>query len=146
MTDYTQELVELLKEHGFVVGIISDSYDCITTHLKNKYAFDFSLGNELEFSKSIATGEVKIPSFYLPHPGSICKHEYCKSHALTHICKKLDVSVSDTLAIGDGLNDICLIDNAGIGVSFCSADNRVNTVADFVIKEPDFSKLFPIVA
>lgn len=146
VTDNTQELVNMLKENGFVTGIISDSYDCITTHLKNKFGFDFSLGNELEFSKSIATGEVRVPSFYVPHAGSICDHEYCKSHALTHVCRKFDVQVSDTLVIGDGLNDLCLIENAGIGVSFCSTDNRVNAAADFIINEPDFGRIFPIIA
>lgn len=145
VTDNTQALIDTLKENGFIVGIMSDSYDCIVNHLKNKFSFDFSLGNELEFSKSVATGEIKIPSFYLPHEESICNHEYCKTHALTHICKKFNVPVSDTLAIGDSENDICIIKKAGIGISFCSTNNLVDTVADFVIKEPDFNLLIPFI-
>lgn len=141
VTRNAQKLIATLKDEGFIVGLMSDSYDCITNHFRNKYAFDFSLGNELEFSKSVATGEVKIPSFYLQHAGSICQHEYCKSHALVHICKKFGVSVSDTLAIGDSENDICLIKKAGIGVSFCSSHAVLNAVADFVIREPDFAAL-----
>ena len=89
VTNNAQSTVDMLRENGFIVGIMSDSYDCITNHLKNRFSFDFSLANELEFSKSIATGEVKIPSFFLPHDGSICHHEYCKTHALTHVCKKI---------------------------------------------------------
>ena len=50
-------IIQQLKENGYIVGIISDSYDCITNHLKNKYEFDFSIANELEFSRSIATGK-----------------------------------------------------------------------------------------
>ena len=67
---------------GYITGIISDSYDCITNHLKNKFGFDFTISNELEFSKSIATGEVKIPSLFLQDEKSQCKHEYCKLNAL----------------------------------------------------------------
>jgi glucosyl-3-phosphoglycerate synthase len=145
VTDNTQDAIDLLKENGFIVGLVSDSYDCITNHMKNRFSFDFSLGNELEFSKSVATGEVRIPSFFLPHEGSICNHEYCKTHALTHVCKKFNVPVLDTLAIGDSENDICIIKKAGIGISFCSTSRLVDTVADFVIKDPDFDLLAPIV-
>lgn len=145
VTAYTQAIIKTLKENGFVVGLVSDSYDCITNHFKNKFGFDFSLGNELEFSKSVATGEVKIPSFYLAHEHSACTHEYCKTHALAHICKRFDVPLSDTLAIGDSENDICIIKKSGIGVAFCSGNNLLNAVADYVIAEPDFELLLPII-
>ena len=145
VTLYTEKIIGTLKENGFVVGLVSDSYDCITNHFKNKFGFDFSLGNELEFSKSVATGEVKIPSFYLSHEHSACTHEYCKTHALTHICKRFEVPLSDTLAIGDSENDICIIKKAGIGVSFCSGNSLLDAVADVVIKEPDFKLLLPLI-
>ncbi len=145
VTDHTSEIIQLLRDNGFVVGIISDSYDCITNHFKNRFGFDFSLANELEFSKSVATGEVKIPSFYLSHEGSMCNHEYCKTHALAHICNRFSVPVSDTLAIGDSENDICIIKKAGIGISFCSSNQLLDTVADFIIKEADFNLLIPVI-
>jgi len=145
VTAYTQAIIKTLKENGFVVGLVSDSYDCITNHFKNKFGFDFSLGNELEFSKSVATGEVKIPSFYLSHEHSACTHEYCKTHALTHVCKRFDVPLSDTLAIGDSENDICIIKKSGIGVSFCSGNSLLDAVADVVIKEPDFKLLLSLI-
>lgn len=59
-----KDALDVLKQQGYITGIISDSYDCITNHLKNKYGFDFTIANELEFSKSVATGEVKIPSLF----------------------------------------------------------------------------------
>lgn len=145
VTEHTSEIIQLLRDNGFVVGIISDSYDCITNHFKNRFGFDFSLANELEFSKSVATGEVKIPSFFLSHEGSMCNHEYCKTHALTHICNRFSVPVSDTLAIGDSENDICIIKKAGIGVSFCSSNQFLDAVADFIIKEADFKLLIPVI-
>lgn len=145
VTDNTQKNIDILRANGFVVGIMSDSYNCITHYMKNRFSFDFSLGNELGFSKSIVTGEVRIHSFYLPHESSICHHEYCKTHALAHICKKFNVTVSESLVIGDGENDICMIQKSGIGISFCSSNNLVDEVADFVIKEPNFNLLTPII-
>lgn len=138
-------IIKQLKENGYIVGIISDSYDCITNHLKNKYEFDFSIANELEFSRSIVTGEVRIPSFFINHSKSKCKHELCKLNSLEVLCEKYQIDIKNTLYIGDGENDICCIRNAGIGISFCSTNNLVDTVADFTIKEPDFAHLEPII-
>ncbi|WP_439505573.1 HAD-IB family phosphatase [Sediminibacterium sp.] len=139
-------IIQQLKENGYIVGIISDSYDCITNHLKNKYEFDFSIANELEFSRSIATGEVRIPSFFINHSKSNCKHELCKLNSLEVLCEKYQIDIKNTLYVGDGENDICCIRNAGIGISFCSTNYLVDTVADFSIKEPDFAYLGPIIA
>ncbi len=138
------EVISELKKQGYIVGIISDSYDCITNHLKNKFSFDFTISNELEFSKSVATGEVKIPSLFLADEFSMCKHDYCKLNALINICKKYSVELKNTFMVGDGENDICCIKKAGIGVSFCSTNPLVDIIADFVIKTPDFNALIPI--
>jgi glucosyl-3-phosphoglycerate synthase len=137
-------IVQALKAQGYITGIISDSYDVITNHLKNQYGFDFTIANELEFSKSVATGEVKIPSVFLLDANSQCKHDYCKLNALINICNKYGVDLKNTFVVGDGENDICCIRKAGIGVSFCSTNSLVDTVADYVIKEPDFKLLEPI--
>lgn len=144
VTPHVQEFLSELKEDGYITGIISDSYDCITNHLKNKFGFDFTISNELEFSKSVATGEVKVPSLFLSDDKSQCKHDYCKLNALINICGNYNVDLKNTMVIGDGENDVCCIRKAGIGVSFCSTSHLVDSVADYVIKEPDFSLLLPI--
>ncbi len=144
VTPHLQEIVTELKKQGYITGIISDSYDCITNHIKNKYGFDFTISNELEFSKSVATGEVKIPSFFLADNKSQCKHDYCKLNAMINICEKYAVDIKNTLMVGDGENDICCIKKAGIGVSFCSTHTMVDSLADYIIKEPDFKLLIPI--
>jgi phosphoserine phosphatase SerB len=146
ITPHLAEAVIALKEHGYITGIISDSYDCITNHLKNKFGFDFSISNELEFSQSFATGEVKVPSVFLSDQQSLCKHEYCKLNALISIAAKYDVELKNTLVVGDGENDICSIRKSGVGISFCATNPLVETVADYVITEPDFRLLIPILA
>jgi len=56
------QVIRELQVRGYVCGIISDSYHSIANHVKNLLGLDFTLGNELEFQKSVATGEVRIPS------------------------------------------------------------------------------------
>lgn len=145
VTPGAAQVVKDLKNRGFIVGIISDSYDCITNHLKNRFEFDFSLANELEFSNSMATGEVKIPSFFLAGDHSLCKHDYCKLNALINVCSKYGVDVKNTLVAGDGENDICMIKKAGVGISFCATFPMLDLVADYVVKEPDFKKVIEII-
>ena len=140
----TKEIVVQLKQRGYIVGIISDSYDCITNHIKTKLGMDFSLSNELEFSKSICTGEVKIPSFLFSNPKSLCKHSLCKTNALLSILEKYNIPKENCIAIGDSINDLCMIKEAGLGIAFCTKDELVNHHADIVIQEPSFTELLTL--
>lgn len=146
VTPNLQDLINELKAQGYIVGIISDSYDCVTNHLKNKFGFNFTISNELEFSRGIATGEVKVPSLFFSDLKSQCNHDHCKLNVLLKICREYKVNIKNTIMIGDGENDICCLKKAGIGISFCSTNKLVDSVADYIIKEPDFSLLFPILA
>lgn len=140
----TKEIVLELKGRGYIVGIISDSYDCITNHVRIKLGMDFSLSNELEFSKSICTGEVKIPSFLFHKSSSLCKHSLCKTNALLSILAKYNIKKENCIAIGDSMNDLCMIKLAGLGIAFCSKDELVNHHADVVISNPTFSGLLSL--
>lgn len=137
----TKEIVTELKNRGYIVGIISDSYDCITNHIRIKLGMDFSLSNELEFSKSICTGEVKIPSFLFSNPGSLCKHSICKTNALISVLDKYNIKKENCITIGDSINDLCMIKVAGLGIAFCSKDELVNHHADVVISQTSFDEL-----
>ena len=141
ITKNLEKLINHLKSNGFIIGIISDSYDCITNHLKNKFGFNFTLANELEFSKSIATGEVKIPSIFLSSEKSKCKHDYCKLNAFINLIENYSVDFKNTIYIGDSENDICCVKNAGIGISFYSSNKLLDSVADFVVPKPDFNEI-----
>ncbi|MBS1746834.1 MAG: HAD-IB family phosphatase [Bacteroidetes bacterium] len=137
----TKEIIKNLKKRGYMVGIISDSYDCITNHIKNKLGMDFSLSNELEFSKSICTGEIKIPSFLFNNAKSLCKHALCKTNALLSILEKHNIRIENCIAIGDSMNDLCMIKESGLGIAFCSKDDLLNHHADIIVKEKSFSEL-----
>lgn len=144
LADDVQEVVALLRAKGYVCGIISDSYDCIAQHVKNKTGMDFSLGNELEFSNSVATGEVRIPSHFLNTSDSSCNHDYCKSNMMSHILRQYDIDARNTIVVGDAESDICMIRQAGIGIAFNASSSLVNMVADVVVSEPSFRPLLEI--
>ena len=138
------EVVDELKRRGYVTGIVSDSYDCITNHLKNRFGLDFTIANELEFNQSICTGEVKIPSHFLKCESSISNLDYCKSNILLKMAEQYGIDIKNIIVIGDGENDFHSIKAAGIGVSFCSNYEYLDVVADMVIKEPSFKKLLEV--
>ena len=140
----TAEIIKELKSRGYIIGIISDSYDCITHHVKNKLGMDFSLSNELEFSKGICTGEVKIPSFLFNNSKSVCRHSLCKTNAVLSLLDKYQIPKENCIAIGDSMNDLGMIKEAGLGIAFCSQDELLNHHADIILKEQSFGELLTI--
>jgi len=145
VVDDALEVITELKRRGYICGIISDSYDVVTNHLKNKLGMDFSVANELEFSGSVATGEVKVPSYFLRTKDSICNHEYCKSNVIRQLAISYDIDIKNIVAIGDSDNDICMVRECGTGISFYSQNKYLNLVADHLITEQSFIRLLDIV-
>ena len=142
--DDAAHVIRELKKKGYICGIISDSYDIVTNHLKNKLKMDFSIANELEFSKSIATGEVKVPSAFMRNKHSKCNHDFCKSNVLFELAEKYKIDIKNIIAVGDSENDICLIRESGIGIAFRSHNSYLNLVADSTITEKSFSQILDI--
>jgi len=144
IVDDASEVIKELKKKGYICGIISDSYDTVTNHIKNKLKMDFSVANELEFSKSVATGEVKVPSAFMRNKHSRCPHDFCKSNVLFELAEKYRIDIKNIIAVGDSENDICLIKESGIGVAFRSKNSYLNLVADKIITENSFSEILQI--
>ena len=142
--DDAEYVIKELKKRGYICGIISDSYDVVTNHIKNKLKMDFSIGNELEFSNSVTTGEVKVPSAFMKNKFSKCNHDFCKSNVLYQLAEKYKIDIKNIIAVGDSENDICLVKESGIGISFCSENKYLNLVADEIISERSFIKVLDI--
>ena len=137
----TEKIMAELKHRGYVTGIISDSYDFVVNHIKNKLGMDFSVGNELEFSKSVCTGEVKIPSHMIKSQKSLNDLPVCKTNALMHIIEKYGIRMKNCIAVGDGLNDLGMIKEAGLGIAFCSPEPLLNYHADVIVSKRSFGGL-----
>jgi glucosyl-3-phosphoglycerate synthase len=139
------QVIRELQVRGYVCGIISDSYHAIANHVKNLLGLDFTLGNELEFQKSVSTGEVKIPSQLLKDKFSRCEHDHCKSNMFQYILHRFGISLADAVAVGDGENDICMVKMAGTGISFNSVTSAVDEVADYVFRDSSLKPVLEVV-
>ena len=67
-----------------------------------------------------------------------------ESNVLRQIAQKYEIDLKNIVAIGDGENDICMIKNCGIGISFCSDNKYLNLVADKIISEKSFASILSI--
>jgi phosphoserine phosphatase SerB len=139
------QVIRELQVKGYICGIISDSYHSIANHVKNLLGLDFTLGNELEFRKSVATGEVRIPSQLLRDKFSQCDHDHCKSNMFQYILHRFGISLADSVAVGDGENDICMVKMAGTGISFNSTNAGVDDVADYVFRGDSLTPILGVV-
>lgn len=138
------EVILSLKKRGYFTGIITDSYDFVALHVQQKIGADFGIGNELEFSNSVATGEVKMPSFLLHVEQSLCPHDFCKSNAMLPLAKRQGIELANTIAVGDSFNDLCMVKFSGVGVAFCTADPVLAAAADVIIRTPSLKRLLRI--
>jgi HAD superfamily phosphoserine phosphatase-like hydrolase len=139
------QVIRELQVRGYVCGIISDSYHSIANHIKNLLGLDFTLGNELEFQKSVATGEVKIPSQLLKDKFSQCEHDHCKSNMFQYILHRFGISLADAVAVGDSENDICMVKMAGTGISFNSTTPDLDEVADYTFRATSLQPVLSVV-
>lgn len=139
-----EEVVEALKCKGNIVGIISDSYQLIVDYVKNKIGADFAIGNSLEYFEGKATGEVTIPSLFYNTTESHCDHSICKTNAVMHLARKYNISLDNCITIGDSENDLCMIEQAGMGIAFCTDNIHLLQNADRIIDKHSFADLLRI--
>jgi hydroxymethylpyrimidine pyrophosphatase-like HAD family hydrolase len=60
---------------------------------------------------------------------------------MREIAGRYKINTKNIIAIGDSENDICMIKDCGIGISFCSSNETLNLVADKIINERSFASL-----
>lgn len=103
------ELVsKTLKDLGYKIGILSGGFTFVGNYLKKKLNFDYIYANELEIADGKVTGEVT---------GEIIDGER-KAQLLREIARKEEISIEQTIAVGDGANDLPMITIAGLGVAY----------------------------
>lgn len=136
-----KEVINTLKNRGYLIAIISDSFDLVTNYIKNKIGANIALSNELEVINDKITGEIRIPSYFVKNEKSVCDHNICKSNAVLYLSEKFNIDISNMIAIGDEENDICMLKLVGIGVAFCSNNNSLNKIADKIITNRSFKEI-----
>ena len=108
ITQGASTLVKTMRANGATTALVSGGFTVITEIISEKLNFDICYGNTLVVDSSIVTGNLKPPII----DGD------AKAAILSKECKKLETPKCDTLAVGDGANDIPMLAEAGLGIGF----------------------------
>jgi len=120
LTDGAASLIRGLQAHGWKTGLVSGGFTFYTGYFEEKLGLDFSMGNELEIVDGKLTG-----GFI----GNIVDAA-SKRTALLSKAKEWNIPMAQTIAIGDGANDLPMIEAAGMGIAF-HAKPRVRELAPY---------------
>ncbi|HEY0580221.1 MAG TPA: HAD family phosphatase [Candidatus Nitrosocosmicus sp.] len=138
-----QRIINLLKKNNYKIGIITDSYTIAAKILVNKLGLDFVAANDLQISEGLITGEVRMPLGW-DKINCYCKISVCKRYHLEIYAKKYDIDIKNTVAIGDTRGDICMVNNAGIGIAFMPKDDCIGKHKN-LINRPDLMDMLDYV-
>ncbi len=138
-----KKIISLLRRNGYILGIITDSYNTVAKYLANKLNMDFFAGNDLTVSEGLITGEINMPLGW-EKINCTCKNSVCKRYHLEFYSKKYNIKKENTLAIGDTKGDLCMITSAGTGISYMPKDNYVDNWKNLISK-PDLLDILKFV-
>ena len=108
LTDGADLVVKTLKNLGYKLGILSGGFRFVGEYLQDKLGFDYLYANELDIKDGVVTGKVI---------GDIVDGEK-KALLLRQLAQKENIALEQTIAVGDGANDLPMISIAGLGVAF----------------------------
>jgi phosphoserine phosphatase len=101
-------MLECLKSREVKVGLVSGGFTFFTDRLKQKWALDYTRSNTLEIKNGQLTGRVL---------GGIVGAE-AKKDFLLSLCDGLNIRLEQTVAMGDGANDLNMMRQAGLSVAY----------------------------
>lgn len=108
ITEGVDRLMSVLKKIGFKIAILSGGFNYFGNYLKQKYNIDYVYANELEIEDGKLTGN---------YVGDIVDGKR-KAELLRLIAQVENVDIRQTVAVGDGANDLPMISIAGLGIAF----------------------------
>lgn len=108
ITEGVERLMRVLKRAGYKIAILSGGFTYFGNYLKHKFNIDYVYANELEIVEGKLTGR------YL---GEIVDG-HRKAELLKLIAQVENVDIAQTIAVGDGANDLPMITIAGLGIAF----------------------------
>ena len=109
-TNGAHELIDTLHAHGWRVGVVSGGFHEVVDRLADDAHIDYRLANRLEIRNGVLTGKVA---------GRIVTKQV-KLDCLHTWADDLGLPMGRTVAMGDGANDIPMIQEAGLGIAFCA--------------------------
>jgi phosphoserine phosphatase len=126
------ELIGHLKKKGLKLGVVSSGLSVLSDWVHEKYGFDFSVSNDLIHEDGILTGKVRIQVHYDQ-----------KAIWVRKILNQFGVQPGESIAIGDSLGDMDMLQMAGFSVAFNSSCRDLDQIADVCIKNQCLAEIIP---
>jgi phosphoserine phosphatase len=133
ITKGAQRLIEELHKIGHKVGVVSGGFTNVIEPILKTLKIDYYAANELEISNGKLTGQLVGPII----------DAHAKKMALEEFAKRENISLNQTVAIGDGANDLEMIKSAGLGIAF-NAKPKLVAAADTTISTRDLAAVLPL--
>jgi phosphoserine phosphatase len=108
LTEGAERVIQTLKKLGYKIGIISGGFDFFGEYLQKKLGMDYVFANVLEIENGEITGNISGDIIDGPK----------KAELLKTIATVENISLQQTIAVGDGANDLPMISIAGLGIAF----------------------------
>ena len=134
VTEGVPELVRSVHEHDGLVAVVSGGFHEVLDPLAERLGLDRWRANRLEAHDGRLTGRVSGPVV----------DARAKAEALRGWAEEAGIALSRTLAVGDGANDLLMMEAAGLSVAF-DAKPAVRDRADVVLPGRDLSQVLPLV-
>ena len=128
LTKGAKKLVDELHQQGHKVGVVSGGFIEVIEPILKSLEIDFYRANKLRIKDGILTGEIDGPLI----------DSHAKRMALEEFSDQEKVQLEQTVAIGDGANDLEMIKAAGLGIAF-NAKPKLAAAADTTISNQDLS-------
>lgn len=133
ITKGAQKLIEELHKIGHKVGVVSGGFTNVIEPILKTLKIDYYAANELEIANGKLTGQLVGPII----------DAHAKKMALEEFAKRENISLNQTVAIGDGANDLEMIKSAGLGIAF-NAKPKLVAAADTTISTRDLAAVLPL--
>jgi len=131
------ELVAACKKAGMRVLLVSGGFTYFTDHVRDRLGIDYTRSNVLAVQDGVLTGRMVDQPW-----GDICDGEE-KRKMLIETCTRLNISPKQTIAVGDGANDLPMMGEAGLSVAF-HAKPKVREQAMVAINSGGLDRLLDV--
>ena len=108
ITEGLERMMTILKRVGYKTAILSGGFTYFGNYLRQKYGFDYVYANELEIADGKLTGR---------YAGEIVDGRR-KAELLRLLCQFEKINIAQSVAVGDGANDLPMLNLAGLGIAF----------------------------
>ena len=122
LSEGAEELVSTLKGLGFKLGLVSGGFHYFADVLKKRLDLDFAFANQLEIKKGVVTGKLL---------GKVVDNAY-KAKVVHEVSEAEGILLDQTVAIGDGANDVLMLGQAGLGIAY-NAKERLRKAASMSV-------------